>query len=278
MPHTDNKPTLEQIQAAIDQAASDPHAAPTPPRPEPPSRHEPRTIDGTRAMERLREALAARGLNLPGGPIDDDPTPDQPGHPEYHRRQRAKVALDRWETATPKRYRQATVTDPDVTAWADRVIADPETAGALLLFGDVGTGKTHQAYGALRRIAEAGLAHFQLIATTAADMHGDLRVHPGDPNHDIEQQLRRYCRVPLLFLDDVDVFKESETTEQNMFRLFNERYNHERPMIMTSNLLVRDPNGGRDLASVLGERLTSRLAQIATVVPISGQDLRREYR
>lgn len=241
---------------------------------------EPTTLaeDQPKIMARLQAVLAARGLELPAGPIDDQPTPDEPGHPEYHRRQRATVALDRLATATPKRYQQATVTHPDVIAWADRCIADTDTAGALLLFGDVGTGKTHQAYGALRRIAEAGLTHFSLIATTAADMHGDLRVHPGDPNHDIEQQLRRYCRIPLLFLDDIDVFKESETTEQNMFRIFNERYNECRPLIMTSNLLVRDPHGGRDLAGVLGERLTSRLAQIATTVPISGPDLRREYR
>lgn len=278
MPHTHDTPTLEQIQAAIDQAASDPHTPPTPRRPEPPLRNEPRLLDGTGAMEALREKLAARGLDLPAGPIDDDPTPDEPGHPEYHRRMRADVALKRLETATPKRYRQATVTHPDVIAWVDHCITDMDTAGALLLFGDVGTGKTHQAYGALRRIAEAGLPGFSLIATTAADMHGDLRVHPGDPNHDIEHQLRRYCRIPLLFLDDIDVFKESETTEQNMFRIFNDRYNEQLPTIMTSNLLIRDPHGGRDLAAVLGERIISRLAQRSTIIPIGGTDLRREYR
>ncbi|MEU9656729.1 ATP-binding protein [Streptomyces chartreusis] len=278
MPPTDSIPTLAQIQAAIDQAAADPHAAPTPRRPETPSKREPRTVDSAPAMERMREALAARGLDLTAGPVDDDPTPDEPGHPEYHRRMRADIALKRLEATTPKRYRQATVTHPDVIAWADRCIADPETAGALLLFGDVGTGKTHQAYGALRRIAEAGLADFQILARTAADMHGDLRVHPSDPTHDIEQQLRRYCRVSLLYLDDIDVFKESETTEQNMFRIFNDRYNEYLPLIMTSNLLVRDPHGGRDLAGILGERLTSRLAQNATIVPVSGTDLRRDYR
>ncbi|MGW0774549.1 ATP-binding protein [Streptomyces sp. NPDC002835] len=240
---------------------------------------EPITLDGTKAMARMQQALAARGLNhITAGPINDNPTPDEPGHPEYHRRQRVAVALARLETATPKRYRQATVSHPDVIAWADRVIEDHDTAGALLLFGDVGTGKTHQAYGALRRIAEAGLTRYSLIATTAADMHGNLRVHPSDPQHDIEHELRRYCRVPLLFLDDIDVFKESETTEQNMFRLLNERYNECRPLIMTSNLLVRDPSGSRDLATVLGERITSRLSQIATVVPISGPDRRPEFR
>lgn len=165
-----------------------------------------------------------------------------------------------------------------MTAWADRAISDFDTAGALLLFGSIGTGKTHQAYGALRRIAEAGLPHYSLIATTAADMHGNLRVHPGSPQHDIEHELTRYCRVPLLFIDDIDVFKPSETTEQNLFRLLNERYNEMRPMIMTSNLLVRDPDGGPDLAAALGDRITSRLSQIATVVPITGADRRPEFR
>ncbi|WP_432104871.1 ATP-binding protein [Streptomyces sp. bgisy091] len=238
---------------------------------------EPMTLNNTKAMARFQEALERRGLTMPAGPIDDAPTPEEPGHPEYHRRQRAAAALSRWETATPRRYHQATTTHPQVTAWADRAIEDIETAGTLLLFGTIGTGKTHEAYGALRRIAAAGLPRYSLIATTAADMHGNLRVH-NDPQHDIEHELTRYCRIPLLFLDDIDVFKQSETTEQNMFRLLNDRYNECRPMIMTSNLLVRDPDGGRDLAAVLGDRLTSRLGQIATVVPITGPDRRQEFR
>ena len=239
---------------------------------------EPQTLATDKVMARFQEALDRRGLHITPGPIEDNPTPDEPGHPEYHRRQRAAVAHSRWETATPRRYRQATATHPDVIAWADRVIADFDTAGALLLFGPVGSGKTHQAYGALRRIAAAGLMHYGLIATTAADMHGVLRVHKSDPSHDIERELTRYCRVPLLFLDDVDVFKPSDTTEQTMFRLLNERYNECRPMIMTSNLLVRDPDGGPDLASILGSRVSSRLSQIATVVPITGPDLRPQMR
>ncbi|MGW7195995.1 ATP-binding protein [Streptomyces chryseus] len=239
---------------------------------------EPMTLKNDRIMARLQAAAERCERTILPGPIDDAPTPDEPGHPEYHRRQRAAVALNRWEAATPRRYHEATVTHPDVTAWADRAITDFATAGALLLFGNIGTGKTHQAYGALRRIAAAGLPHYAVIATTAADMHGNLRVHPGDPQHDMEHELRRYCRVPLLFVDDVDAFKGSETTEQNMFRLLNERYNECRPMIMTSNLLVRDPDGGPDLAAALGDRIVSRLSQIATVIPITGPDRRPEFR
>ncbi|WP_046500752.1 ATP-binding protein [Streptomyces odonnellii] len=239
---------------------------------------EPQTLASDKVMARFQEALDRRGLAVAPGPIDDTPTPDEPGHPEYHRLRRAEWALSRWETATPRRYRQATATHPDVIAWANRTINDFDNAGVLLLFGSIGTGKTHQAYGALRHIAAAGLPHYSLIATTAADMHGNLRVHNGDQQHDIERELARYCRVPLLFIDDIDVFKPSETTEQNMFRLINERYNECRPAIFTSNLLVRNPDGGPDLASVLGDRNASRLSQIATVVPITGPDRRPKMR
>lgn len=62
---------------------------------------EPATLADSKVMNRMRELLAARGLDLPAGPIDDTPTPEEPGHPDYHRRQRVSVALSRWETATP---------------------------------------------------------------------------------------------------------------------------------------------------------------------------------
>ncbi|WP_406469058.1 ATP-binding protein [Streptomyces hirsutus] len=236
---------------------------------------EPATLADSKVMNRMRELLAARGLDLPAGPIDDTPTPEEPGHPDYHRRQRVSVALSRWETATPYRYRQATATDPQVTAWADRAIADPRTAGILLLTGPFGTGKTHQAYGALRRIAEAGVDHFAMIATTSPDMYALLR--PGGSEHGIQHEIKRLGRIPLLLVDDLGTEKISEFTEEATYRLLNERYNECRPLIITTNLPAR-ADGQVDLVDKLGERIVSRLAQIATIVPIEGTDRRREYR
>lgn len=234
---------------------------------------EPTTLADNKAMTRMRQLLAARGLDLPAGPIDDDPTPDEPGHPEYHRRQRIQVAVSRWETATPRRYQQAAATHPQVTAWADRVIADPATAGILLLTGPFGTGKTHQAYGALRRIAEAGIDHFAMIATTAPDMYALLR--PGGSDQGIQHEIKRLGRIPLLLVDDLGTEKISEFTEEATYRLLNERYNECRPMIITTNLPAR-ATGQLDLVDKLGERIVSRLSQIATVVPIEGADRRRD--
>ncbi|MFF5977153.1 ATP-binding protein [Streptomyces sp. NPDC012769] len=206
------------------------------------------------------------------GPVDDGPTPDQPGHPEYHRRQRAEWALGRWQTAVPPRYRNADATHPAVQAWADRVATDPTTAGSLLLTGTTGTGKTHQAYGALRRIAEAGPPTYEIRAITAADMHGLLR--PNGSPRGTEEELRRLCRVPLLLLDDLGAGKSSEWTEDITGRLINERYNASRPTVYTSNLPARS-GSGPDLASVLGERIVSRLSEDTAIVAMTGPDRRR---
>lgn len=230
------------------------------------------------ALARIMAGIAERHPQITPGPVDDGPTPDEPGHPEYHRRRRAEWALKRWHTATPPRYRRADTTHPTIQAWADRVADDPETAGSLLLTGTTGTGKTHQAYGALRRIAAAGPTHYEIRATTAADMYGLLR--PKGSERGAEEELRRLCRVPLLLLDDLGSAKTSEWTEEVTYRLINERYNACRPTIYTSNLPAdsRDEHGtpqGPDLVTALGERIVSRLAQDTTVIAMTGPDLRR---
>lgn len=233
---------------------------------------DPKPLASEAVMQRMQQMLEARGLgHVTAGPIDDAPTPDEPGHPEYHRRQRVGIAVNRWKTATPYRYQDATANHPQVTAWADRAVADPRTAGILFLTGPFGTGKTHQAYGALRRIAEAGPDRFELVALTAPDMYALMR--PNGSEKGPEHEVKRLMRIPLLLVDDLGTEKISEFTEEATYRLLNERYNECRPLIITSNLPVANPNGP-DLKDQLGARITSRLAQTTTVVAIGGNDRR----
>ncbi|MGW5477643.1 ATP-binding protein [Streptomyces sp. NPDC004008] len=238
---------------------------------------EPETLAENRPsmLSRIVAGIAEHCPDITAGPVDDAPRPEDPGHPEYHRRQRAEFALARWATATPRLYQHATADHADVVAWAQAAAADLETAGNLLLTGPVGTGKTHQAYGAMRQIAEAGPRRYELIATTAPDLYGRLR--PGGSDRGTEDELRRLCRVPLLLIDDLGAAKHSEWVEEITFRLFNERYNECRPTVITTNLPPRDPNG-TDLADRLGDRVVSRLAQATTIVPIVGPDRRRQNR
>jgi DNA replication protein DnaC len=234
---------------------------------------DPQRLGGENVMARIRAILEARGLaDIEPGPIDNTPSPDEPGHPDYHHRRRVEVALKRWHTAAPFRYQDATATHPAITAWADRAAADLRTAGDLLLTGTFGTGKTHQAYGALRRIAESGPDRFELIATTAPDMYGLLR--PGGSDRGAEYELKRLCAVSLLLLDDLGTEKISEWTEEATYRLLNERYNECRPVIITSNLPTQSATG-EDLQDKLGGRIVSRLSQMTTFVELLGPDRRQ---
>lgn len=234
--------------------------------------------------ERLPSELAVlmgevhrRVGQLGAGPVDDALRPQDPGHPDYHHHQRAEFALARWQAAVPYRYRDATAEHPEVIRWADRAAGDIRSAGFLVLTGAIGNGKTHQAYGALRRIAEAGPSRFEMIATTAPDLYGLLR--PGGSEKSSESELRKLCQIPLLLLDDLGTEKISEFTEETTYRILNERYNQCLPMIITTNLVIRtDRPNSADLVGRLGERLASRLSQTATAVQFDGPDVRRHHR
>lgn len=229
-------------------------------------------------LRRVQAALEARGIApVEPGPVDNTPDEDEPGHPEYHRRRRADWALKRWQNATPYRYQNATSSHPGVRQWAHRVAADPRTAGFLLLNGPFGTGKTHEAYGALRLIADCGPEKYEFIALTAPDMYALLR--PGGSERGTEYEVKRLKKIPLLLIDDLGTEKITEFTEEATYRLLNERYNESLPTIITSNLETdtRDKDGNHravDLVATLGERITDRLKQMTTVIGMDGPSRR----
>ncbi|QKW51523.1 ATP-binding protein [Streptomyces buecherae] len=234
---------------------------------------DPERAGSTRSLRAMERILAAKGLRvLPDAPADET-SEENPGDREWHRRARADYALNRWRSATPPRFSEAEATIPEVIGWADRTLTDNAAAGALLLTGLTGTGKTHQAFGALRRIAASGPDRFELIAMNSADMYGNLR--PSQVMGAAERELRRLSEVQYLFLDDLGTAKTSEWTEEVTYRLINHRYNHCLPTLITSNLPARDENGP-DLTGFVGARVASRLAEmVTTLVPMVGADRRR---
>ncbi|MGA4842150.1 ATP-binding protein [Streptomyces sp. G45] len=234
----------------------------------------PELAASSRTMRALERIIAAKGIRL--APDCALPAGEEPGDPLWHREARAQYALGRWRAATPPRFRGAESSLPQVVDWADKALADPLSAGTLLITGLTGTGKTYEAYGALRHIAAGGPERYEVIAVNSADMYGRLR-----PTHVIgatEEELRRLSRVLLLFLDDFGTSKVSEWTEEVTYRLINHRYNHCLPTIITSNLPARDQHGP-DLTDFVGDRVASRLAEMVTaLVPMVGKDRRRQER
>ena len=191
----------------------------------------------------------------------------------------------------PREFRDTLVSDAEVTAWTDRVLAAwwPGWPGSprspferwdmrasapvppLVLLGPVGTGKTYQAFGAIRRIMSTGIP-LEWEAVTEGDLFAALRPRDG---RDSETESGRYARVPLLLLDDLGAAKASEWTDRTLDRLANHRWADWLPTIYTTNLPVWDDDPGElTLETGLSGRAYSRLAA-GTFVTLKGQDRRK---
>ncbi|MFE4664586.1 ATP-binding protein [Streptomyces sp. NPDC056716] len=244
----------------------------------------PQPAVGERLRARLEARLAERGI--------DPSTPLPPTAPE------PVPALEAAQKRIPYDYRAAVASHPDVAAWveaiagastapyADSLQPHYGTAGrrvitrgpSLLLWGPTGSGKTHEAFGAIRSLTAAGCA-VPWTATTAADLYGTLRSRTGT---DPEDTLRRFMQVPVLLLDDLGAAKSSEWTEEITFRLLNWRAQNRFPTLITSNLAPIREHGTDSRQPVLrdrlGDRILSRLSGMCTAIEINGPDRRFQRR
>src|SRR4051794_4684238 len=109
----------------------------------------------------LHALLAERGIDLDSLPATTGEDPDPLGRQEHIR-----FALEYADQNIPARYREAIADDPALVAWVERLVAGSAIGAAgmllrkgpsVLLLGATGVGKTHQAYGALRLLAQAGV-------------------------------------------------------------------------------------------------------------------------
>jgi DNA replication protein DnaC len=223
---------------------------------------EPQTLAGAGTLDRMARILAARNIDPAAVAAPDEPEPYSP--------------LDALRAAMLPRYREAVADHPQVLAWCREVAAQAVAPGlgarrqvatgpSLLMAGVVGAGKTHQAYGAVRALAGAGVG-VRWRATTAADLYAELRPRAGA---DTERELAAVARVPLLILDDLGAAKASEWTEEITYRLVNRRYNYCLPTLITTNLRIGD------LRAHVGDRVASRLTQMTTRVEFDLVDRRR---
>ncbi|MFE7114185.1 ATP-binding protein [Streptomyces sp. NPDC057654] len=211
--------------------------------------------------DRLGTILADRGID-PTAPLAEPPA-------------EPVTALELADARIPARYRCALADHPTVTAWVEEIThagrkGPGEAPGisegpSLLIAGPTGTGKTHQAYGAVRSLLAAGV-RLRWEATTAADLYAALRPRQG---HDPERALWSLGRCPLLILDDLGAAKTSEWTEELTYRLINRRYNEMLPTLVTTNMPIAELRGA------VGDRVASRLAEMTTRVILGGSDRRR---
>lgn len=185
------------------------------------------------------------------------------------------TVLELADLRIPPRYRLAVADHPEVTTWVQQVtLASRRGPGgapgiaqgpSLLITGSTGSGKTHQAYGAIRSLLAGGV-RLRWIKTTAEELYAAQRPRQGV---DGEQEMRALMACPLLIVDDLGAAKATEWTEALTLRLVNHRYEYMLPTIFTTNL----PLG--EIRAALGDRTASRLAEMCERVILTGPDRRR---
>lgn len=165
----------------------------------------------------------------------------------------------RWQATLPPAFTTARPLHPDIAAWVGRLVSG--TAGALVIAGPVGVGKTEQALTAVEAAYAAGWAG------TA------LRVKPrqwrdaiGPPED--RQALAGMAAAGVLILDDLGAHRIGAYPLEHLYDLADERWEHQRPTILPTNVL--------ELTDLFRERVASRFARSVTVVELDGPDHRRE--
>lgn len=194
--------------------------------------------------------------------------------PDRYALRDAFVQGRRFTERIPVRYANAVPDAPEVVTWVRELVAAAarfeigppriEQGRSLLLIGGTGSGKTYQALGAVRALAHSG-ATASYMVTTSADLYAALR-----PRHrvDAEEEFERYARASVLVLDDLGAAKGTEWTEEVNYRIVNYRYERAKPTLITTNVPAKG------LQAALGERVVSRLIEMADRVDIKGADRR----
>jgi DNA replication protein DnaC len=150
----------------------------------------------------------------------------------------------------------------------------------LYIYGPIGSGKSHLAWALMRRYIESFERVKPYAVSTAELLH---RLRPGGERWTTPQgnawegrsqpqrinDLEDAKNADLLLLDDLGAEHLTDFAGERLMVIIDHRYNHQLPTIYTSNLAPAD------LKAKVGERITSRIAHNATLVPIIGEDRRR---
>ena len=142
-----------------------------------------------------------------------------------------------------------------------------DAGNGFWFFGDVGTGKTSLAMLVSKSALEAGRS---VAIYSMPRLLADIKETYEDSSERSYMELfDRLCSVDLLHIDDLGAEKRTEWVLEQLYSIVNERWQEQKSMIVTTNLL--DPD---ELRAQIGPRTVSRITEMCVQIPIMGRDRR----
>ena len=140
-------------------------------------------------------------------------------------------------------------------------------ASGLLIWGDVGTGKSFFAGCIANALLEKGvpvlMTNFSRILNTLTGMHFEDR----------NQFIHSLNRYSLLIIDDLGIERNSDFALEQVFNVIDSRYRSGKPLIVTTNLTLTELQNPQDTPHA---RIYDRLLEMCAPVCFSGENFRRE--
>lgn len=143
-----------------------------------------------------------------------------------------------------------------------------EDTRSFYLYGNIGTGKTYAAYAIakLYYVNKIGVCVHSFI-----DLLNDIKKSFGSPDSD-EYINDLLFSEEVFILDDLGAEKITDWSLEILFRLINHRYEHLMPLIITSNLNLKELSSPK----YYGDRITSRIVEMVgdNRIKFTGKDRR----
>lgn len=148
----------------------------------------------------------------------------------------------------------------------------------LWLMGSTGTGKTTLAM----LIASAALAAGKTVGvyfTPKLLTRIRQTYQEAESENAYTQFFERVTSVDLLYIDDLGSERHTDWVVEQLYAVVNERYENQRPLLVTSNAEGDVDKGQRQLEDQIGQRTVSRLVEICgDPLPLFGEDRRVQAR
>lgn len=158
--------------------------------------------------------------------------------------------FDNYETSTIEQAQALSA----CSDYADDFESNLNTGRSLILFGDVGTGKTHLATAIANQVIR-NTSHDALYCSLYGIMLGMKATFDASSDKSEMQFVLEHCNPELLIIDEVGATKTTEFELATLFAIINKRYENQLPTIIVTNLDIRE------LSKAVGERSLDRLRE-----------------